>query len=232
MTEPGRSSLQFFKTTSSVDHESPVKLKATVRNYQPDDFKAAFDEQSKRAGDNMIFLSDIGSVVLGTIGKDCPDWVIDKFVKLCENISSYKRVRWEDFRGIILEALAAAERDCSVRRDKPSWLTRPAYVNRAGLPSVVNTSAYSCDFRPRTVGMNCAATTGHLFAGTSKASAHLPGFGGHVPSNTRNPKKQSYCNVENVKDLHRGHTLTSRAIGYLPGYTGHVSILGEGRLNM
>lgn len=217
------------RAMSAFCYNSPVLLKKGFQKCSGDDFKLSFDSNVKDRRDGFILLADVEKVVKETLGHDCPQWVIDKFIKLSESKASYKRLTWDDFRSIIDRALRSAELDCDGRPlTKPFWLTRPTTVDSSKLPRESVASAYVEDFRLRST--NDPASTSDLFTGTAKATRHPPGYGGHIPVDSRNPIKKDYCSATKPRESSQDAVSPSRAFGFLPGYTGHISGSGKGRV--
>jgi len=63
--------------------------------YSGDDFWAAYDTNSTDGRLNIKYVQD---VVSATMGPDVPQWVIDKFVYLCQRASDYGDINWNNFR--------------------------------------------------------------------------------------------------------------------------------------
>eukprot|EP01041_Mallomonas_annulata_P003743 gene3743-7431_t len=208
-----------MKSTSSSEYFYADKLKKGFQKYSGDDFKQAFVEVCRIQRTDTIGLQDIEGVVRATLGRDCPIWVIEKFVKLSESVSSYKRITWSNFRGVASRALTAAQIDCSTRKDKLPWLQwKPSADPTLAMAMDSGSTCYQDDFVPPAT-ISCwapgrSSTTRPLFIGSAKGTAHIPGFSAHIPVNLRNPKKYTYCMSEEPREVEHNLRLGRRTIGH------------------
>ena len=76
----------------------------------------------------------------------------------------------------------------------------------------------SPSLRPYVVRTGMASTTMDLNEGTTKATYHIPGYGGHIPCSIRNPTMRQHSEGSTARPLLSNSSLYRHN---LPGYTGH-----------
>jgi len=76
----------------------------------------------------------------------------------------------------------------------------------------------SPSLRPYVVRTGMASTTMDLNEGTTKATYHIPGYGGHIPCSIRNPTMRQHSEGSTARPLLSN---SSQYRHNLPGYTGH-----------
>jgi hypothetical protein len=92
------------------------------------------------------------------------------------------------------------------------------------------------DFENMKLDASKTGTTRDLFVGTTKATYQLSGYGGHIPMNTTNPKKELHSNGANVRPQPCYLRLVREGLGSLPSYTGYIpkatGLYGERKTGM
>ena len=63
-------------------------------------------------------------------------------------------------------------------------------------------------------------TTRDMFIGTTKATEHPPGYGGHIPMNTYNLRKEEHSSGKTSHPQPCYLRLGSERLGSVPNYTG------------
>lgn len=214
---------------ASVDSN---KLKQLFSGLRGENFRDLFYETASiYNSENIRVTRDIvTSIVHGKLGEDVPSWVVDKFMKLCEESASYGELNWPLFRDIADKVLAASTAECLAVKSKPTWLNA-SNGDIASLETPVATS-YQDDYCPidSRDSSDFTSTTSHLFIGTSKATHRLPGYGGHIPENMNASLKQLHASGDIVREPHYDLRLTRPKAGYLPGYSGFVPVNAVNRL--
>lgn len=212
-------------TSSTSAAFDPKKIRKLLSECTGEDFKDLFYQATSKNDSEKIRLTDIDTIVTEKLGNDVPSWVLAKFLKLGEESSIYGELNWVQFRDIADRVLAASNAECSLTKVKPTWLNK-SNSDTASFETPVITS-YQDDYRSfEEDGRDVLSqsTTRHLFTGTSKMTKRLPGYGGHIPENMKNPIKQSHASGEIIREPHYDLRLTRPKAGYMPGYSGFVPV--------
>ncbi len=212
-----------FKRT--IAHDSFVDFKGLSQRSQSEvasgeDFESAFFAQAQKGdydGDDcFIRMDQIKYVLMNVIGEDVPLFIQEKFNKLCKRAEVGGRVYWADFKRLAPSALAAANADCSVKRELPPLvmlMTKPRLTDPdLGPMSTVN-SCYSDTFGPSFKQLTANPTS---VPGTSSYTKFLVKDG--VVSKEPILMPKSILNPANG-ELSAG---TPKGTYQVPGYTGHM----------
>lgn len=208
----------------SVAHESYADFVGLQKEYSNklssgDDFWTAFEAiSSKNNGqgdDSYIRMHDIPEVIQKTLGYETPQFVIEKFVKLCKRAEVGGRVYWADFRRLAMPAMATAEADCTLKRELPPLvmlMTKPRMIDPDLGPLRVPNSCYSDTFGPKFQDLM-------KHPESAPAVSHYTKFliKGEVPSEPE-LRPKSLLNPA-AADLSAG---TPKGTNQIPGYTGHM----------
>uniref|UniRef100_A0A7S2FHF5 Flagellar associated protein n=1 Tax=Florenciella parvula TaxID=236787 RepID=A0A7S2FHF5_9STRA len=109
----------------------------------------------------------------------------------------------------------------------PEWVTASKAITEDVVPRQPVRSSYQTDMgmanekpldRPYISKTGMAGTTQDLCAGTTKATYHIPGFSGHIPTTQRNPRVVAHGDGQKVHDMPSHLRLYHRH--NMPGYTG------------
>jgi len=218
--EPARPT-DFRRSVSHASYADFVGLQA--ENWQKinsgDDFLPAFESVSSKndgqGDDSYIRMHDVVDVVQTALGDTTPQFVVEKFMKLCKRAEVGGRVYWADFRRLALSALAAATADCSLKREPPPLvllMTKPRLIDpELGPMAVVKTSyadTFGSNFKTLTANPESSPAmstyTKFLVKGTVSTLSELR------PKSILNPA---------AADLAAG---TPKGTHQIPGYTGHM----------
>jgi len=190
--------------------------------------------------DYVVDVKKIDNLVCEVLGADIGEFVILKFQQLSRKESEVGKVSWLSFANqVIPGAVKAIQSDCLFRRDLPALMklmNRPRIVdpNIKALGELNTTYGENFNgyrkltFNNSTSSFNHSETetsktvSKHLFAGTTKGTAQLPGYRGHIPANVRNHTKMIHSNGSITHPVDNNLRLTQRGMGCVLGYTGHV----------
>jgi hypothetical protein len=109
----------------------------------------------------------------------------------------------------------------------PEWVTASKAITEDVVPRQPVRSSYQTDMgmanekpldRPYISKTGMAGTTQDLCVGTTKATYHIPGFSGHIPTTQRNPRVVAHGDGQKVHDMPSHLRLYHRH--NMPGYTG------------
>jgi hypothetical protein len=210
-----------------------------------DEFKEAFfafpqEEEPEKSGLNCNYIRNL---IYRVMGPETPAYVVAKFIKLAREKSLRRIISWEEFCGIIPIALEATYAEADPR----GTLSRSGvniYRKGAGegddelLGAYEETSSnymdffcspieplpYVHDFPELRAVIKRNPATRELYAGTTKGTAQVPGYEGHIPRNTRNHRKLEHSDGRCVHPVQNSLLLTERGqgCGCMLGYTGYV----------
>lgn len=226
----------------SLYHNS-TGMKCEVSLYHPNDFLSSFELFA--SSNHQVDLSHIEDVVKSVMGSHTPQWILNKFRKLSGDVAQFRLVSWEQFKEIIPIALTVTEIECTIKKqDLPSHLrtqTADQYMTSSSnhLVPYLHKSCHQYDYDlsrldddnyiSQPASQN--GTTRDLFIGTSKATRHPPGYGGHIPLNTYNKRKEEHAKGETCHANPSYLRLGSERLGSVPNYTGfiprHTGLKGE-----
>jgi len=193
----------------------------------------------------VISLQYIPMIISDCLGREAPEFIVDKFVELSRKHSVAGRISWTQFSSLIPTVEAAVDAECKFRRELPALMvlmSKPRIEDK-NLKFLGNLSStyrdnfnskkeisfadtypgfvYTKNSDPTNIkGLNPAAQV--LYAGTTKSTEHLPGFKGHIPMNVRNERKLEHSVGQVVHPVQNDLRLTQRGYGTVLGYTGHV----------
>eukprot|EP00640_Fibrocapsa_japonica_P002208 CAMPEP_0113938826 /NCGR_PEP_ID=MMETSP1339-20121228/5242_1 /TAXON_ID=94617 /ORGANISM="Fibrocapsa japonica" /LENGTH=344 /DNA_ID=CAMNT_0000942115 /DNA_START=43 /DNA_END=1077 /DNA_ORIENTATION=+ /assembly_acc=CAM_ASM_000762 len=208
-----------------------------LSKYTEEEYREAF-ERIDTDGSNFINIREMKHLLTSVYGPDVPDFVLEKFMKFFDK-NRDGRVSWEEFSSSLSTLHELVQHDVDQKRaGDPEWLSASKKVYPRVANGTMVRSSHQMDMgMPGSRGVLCEtgamlSTTKDLFGGTSKNTHHIPGYGGHIPTNTQNPdvvrhgfggtQRGKHCDLR----LYHQHNI--------PGYTGHKPVnpkndLGERR---
>mmetsp|Transcript_1346 Transcript_1346/g.1806 ORF Transcript_1346/g.1806 Transcript_1346/m.1806 type:complete len:350 (-) Transcript_1346:437-1486(-) len=199
-----------------------------IHDFTVEEYRDAFS-RIDRDNNGYINLKEMRTLLTTVQGPQCPDWVVEKYMKFFDS-NSDGRVTWEEFSDNLDSLKELILEDTRLKEKKePEWLTasKKVYpvVHKEGMKSTYQVDVGSKGEDPRDreflreTGM--ATTTGDLLKGTSSDTHHIPGYGGHIPA-----KKFGRAGDHGEgKDLrHKTANLRLFHSHNLPGYTGHQPV--------
>lgn len=207
-------------------YRDPTQVRSGVLSYSAADFQETFDQYST---DGTISILDIEDIVKHVMGINVPQWILSKFDKLGRSVALYKKVSWHQFREIIPLAQEICDVECTVKKATlPEHLRPQTAPQRSGLVPYKSETCYMKDFEAtrfldtESLGLPAkkSATTRELFSGTTKATEQLPAYGGHIPINVSNARKNEHSYGLNPRPAPCYLRLVSEKLGSVPNYTG------------
>lgn len=215
-------------------YRNPLDMGNEVRKYHADDFLPTFELFT--TPDCQVDISHIEDIVKSVMGSDTPQWILDKFRHLGGEVAQFRLVSWDQFKEIIPLAQAVTELECTIKKqDLPPHLrpqTADQYMATSAnhLVPYLHKSCYMYDhdisrldddhYISQTPTEN--GTTRDLFIGTSKATHHPPGYGGHIPLNTYNKRKEEHSKGATGRPQTCYLRLGSERLGSVPNYSGYI----------
>jgi hypothetical protein len=133
---------------------------------------------------------------------------------------------------VIPIAQQVTEEECEVKKGEIPQFLRPQtageFTSTRGLVPYLHKSTYMYDYDitrledDEMIGQppKRSATTKDMFLGTTKATDHLPGYGGHIPHNTYNLRKEDHSSGRTLRPQTCYLRLASERLGSVPNYTG------------
>jgi hypothetical protein len=208
----------------SISHQSYADFVGLqTANWQKinsgDDFWPAFDSiASKNDGqgdDSYIRMHDVMDVLHLALSDAVPQFVTEKFMKLCKRAEVGGRVYWADFRRLAISALVAATADCSLKKELPPLvmlMTKPRLIDPELGPMTVVKTSY-------------ADTFGSNFSTLMSEPESAPAMSTYTKflvkkelSTAPELRPKSMLNPA-AADLAAG---TPKGTHQIPGYTGHM----------
>jgi hypothetical protein len=205
-----------------------------------DEFKDIFMEISSSRNveddDPYISMIDVPTVVKGVLGDTIAQFIIEKFMIMCKRAEVGGRVYWTDFMNIVPRALVAAQADCSLKRELPPLvmlMTKPRIKDPDMGPVRTSKSSYTDTFCvsfkdiiadnkteiPHSM-LNPAAKG--LAVGSSKGTNQIPGYSGHMPLNTSNPRKYEHSHGDYLHPVVNSLRMTKKGGANVLGYAAHL----------
>lgn len=202
-------------------------LRAEISKFSAEDFQLAFNEH---AVNYRIQLRDVVFIVRSVMGADVPLWILNKFTTLGRQLATYKSLTWPQFRHIIVRVQETVDYESSQGGlNIPQWINGNS-ESGTGLVAYKHNSSYMADFNEEllvnfdNMKLNASRTgsTRDLFVGTTKDTAQLAGYSGHLPANTNNAKKDLHSKGSNMRPQPCYLRLVSERLGSMPSYSGHI----------
>jgi hypothetical protein len=133
-----------------------------------------------------------------------------------------------NYRELIPFAQTLLDSDCTVKKGEIAEYLRPSTTPASGLVAYSHPSRHMIDYDANRLSdvdkfhlsANKIGTTRELFAGTTKATEQLPGYCGHIPSNTYNLVKEEHSSGRHSRPQTCYLRLVSERLGSVPNYTG------------
>mmetsp|Transcript_12973 Transcript_12973/g.19518 ORF Transcript_12973/g.19518 Transcript_12973/m.19518 type:complete len:365 (+) Transcript_12973:44-1138(+) len=198
--------------------------------------------------DGEIWIQDVEKCVKYCLTDTVPEFVLDRFVILSRKYIVQNRLKWRDFRDVVIpHVVSTVQAECQYRRELPALLqlmNKPREVdpqmgalgdlstvyrdnfNRAAdlvpmdKPDEFTFTSSADESAYCRVPLN--ATSKLLCAGTVKGTLQVPGYKGHMPRNVRNPRKLEHSIGLEVHPVQNNLTLTQRGLGCVLGYAGNL----------
>lgn len=231
----------FFAATAEIEKPETMFSTTFLNNNDVKDIVLSKTEEDFMEGFNCfvdfngasVSVFDVEEIVKKVLGENIPRWIIEIFVVMCRNKSEYRRVKLADFRRIVPVALKAVNSYFQHSKMGPAWMKKE-HMKSVRQPLMA--TAYHDDFeKPKNTWYSTkfpmtsdikkstqSVSNQMLFRGTTKATLHIPGYVGHIPTNRAIPHKEVHCNGESAHPPNYNLTLTYPVLGRLPGYVGHI----------
>ncbi len=211
----------------TVAHQCYIDFKGISSKYDCDNdtinkFELAFNQYSSKGnydGDDCYCrMSNIKDILINVLGENIPQFIEEKFLKLCKRAEVSSRLYWADFKNIIPNAMIASQADCTVKRELPPLvmlMTKPRLTDPDLGPMAIVKSCYGDTFGP-----TFKELTTNPYSKTPKSdySKFLVKDPTKYNQEDLVLKPKSILNPAN-EDLCAG---TPKGSQQIPGYTGHM----------
>lgn len=187
-----------------------VQEALSLKAHSEEEYRAAF-ERVDVDGSGFITLDEVADLLRTVLGSEPTDFQVKSFFGYFDGNADGK-ISWDEFRsglGGVSEAMLTTTRIAAAPCAGAAHL-------RKGVPAVIRD--------PAAAPMSFSESK-DLFAGTSKASSHLPGYSGHIAESTfgRSGAAALQSTTLTQKDSFLTHTNLDLTTNHrVPGYTGHI----------
>jgi hypothetical protein len=203
-------------------------IRAEMGEFDMNKFREAFDGYCEQ-GFGVINARNVERMVVEALGEYQPQYIYDKYIVLIRDEAINRKVTWESIESLVPKVAAIIAEECKPKREKPYMMGGKIAIDKGlGTGDPLSTN-YRDNFKdghryPDVPGWK--RIDGYmekpLYYGTSKATAHIPGYSGHMPLNTLNPHKLKHSRgiakaIQNDLMLTRKGTLFS-----MGNYSGHI----------
>ncbi|CAM9622909.1 unnamed protein product [Chrysoparadoxa australica] len=186
---PAERSKPFLHSTLHVDSFKTYNdYIGAIVQADPELYRPAFDDLA--SGKGYVETRDLPQLVMKVHGASAPRWAMDKLIKALDYIRD-GRVHWEDFLEGLEKIKSSLEQDIRLQKSNsvPGWLAASKMV-KPTTEKAPQRSTYQADLgsfghnpgtRPWTFKTGMSSTCQDLYAGTTKDTYHIPGYGGFIP---------------------------------------------------